>query len=147
MTLITWHNGGPLFRDGTVGTAQDCCCDAAGCGCDEALYESCPEDYAVTFDVIVTHPDQSTEIGTANITITKDVDGFGNDIWYGFELEGGVSATLYCLDGVWILDCLACGFVGDDFWFAFLSVEVGSVCECPTTGTYTTVDNYDVVLA
>ena len=26
VTLITWQDGGPLFRDGKVGTEQDCCC-------------------------------------------------------------------------------------------------------------------------
>lgn len=27
VTLITWQDGGPLFRDGKIGTEQDCCCD------------------------------------------------------------------------------------------------------------------------
>lgn len=30
MTLITWQDGGPLFKDGKVGTEQGCCC---GCDC------------------------------------------------------------------------------------------------------------------
>lgn len=123
-----------------------CGCCAAGCTCDEALYESCPEDFTVTFDVLVLHPDFSTSITTGTVVITKDVDGQGNGIWFGFVFEGGLSATLYCLDGVWILDCFACGVVGEDFWLATLSVQVGSVCECPVTGTYTTEDEYEVVL-
>lgn len=30
MTLITWQDGGPLFKDGKIGTEQGCCC---GCLC------------------------------------------------------------------------------------------------------------------
>lgn len=26
MTLITWQDGQPVFRDGKIGTEQDCCC-------------------------------------------------------------------------------------------------------------------------
>lgn len=32
MTLITWHNDGPLFKDGQVASEQGCCC-SAGCCC------------------------------------------------------------------------------------------------------------------
>lgn len=31
MTLITWQNGGPVLRDGKVGTEAACCCDQAEC--------------------------------------------------------------------------------------------------------------------
>ncbi len=31
MTLITWNNGGPLFRDGQVASEQGCCCGGACC--------------------------------------------------------------------------------------------------------------------
>ena len=27
MTLITWNNGGPVLRDGNIGTEQACCCN------------------------------------------------------------------------------------------------------------------------
>lgn len=121
-------------------------CGCCGCTCEQAKFDPCPDDYTVTFDVLITHPDETTETGTATLGISKDVDFFGNDIWTGFEVEGGLSATIFCLDGVWILQCFACGVVGEDFWFAFHEVEVGTACECPATGTYTTEDNATVVL-
>lgn len=30
MTLITWHNDGPLFKDGQVASEQGCCCGKCG---------------------------------------------------------------------------------------------------------------------
>lgn len=46
MTLITWQNGGPVLRDGKVGTGSACCC---GGGCDSSgLNTGDQPDVAIT---------------------------------------------------------------------------------------------------
>lgn len=54
MTLITWQDGGPLFKDGKVGTEQGCCC---GCDCG-----SCSLTVKVDGVPVVT-----SQLGTTNI--------------------------------------------------------------------------------
>lgn len=135
MTLITFQDGKVVLRDGKVGTEQDCCCSDDGeCPCEEAVFETCPEGYTVTFDIIIVHPDQTTEPGTATVAISKLLA----NLWTGAAEGGQVSAEIYCFDGRWIIVCAACALVGDDLWFGGVSADVGSVCECPAAGAYNT---------
>lgn len=46
MTLITFQDGKPLFRDGKVGTEQACCCEGAEECC--GGYLNCQVSYTVT---------------------------------------------------------------------------------------------------
>lgn len=53
MTLISW-NGGPIFRNGAVGTEQGCCCGPrlpTGCNCGGGQIVL-PSSVAITVDVV-----------------------------------------------------------------------------------------------
>jgi hypothetical protein len=46
MTLITFHDGKPVLRDGKVGTEQECCCGSQCLTCPQ----ECDPDVVVTID-------------------------------------------------------------------------------------------------
>jgi hypothetical protein len=105
MTLISW-NGNPIFRDGQVGTEQECCC-----GCSE---ECCRER---TYSYMDTEPpgkwyDECPEVGncaSGSGAIEGDCAG---DVLEGYIVERFCKASV---EGLEIRAILRSGSALDDF--------------------------------
>ena len=97
MTLIAWENG-PIFRDGAVGTGQECCCDK-GCTCPPG----CLDDLRIS---IGGSPTCSAGFGSIIYRDTRSGGFVGcanNFLVIGWTVE------MRCLDGVWTATIFGCG--------------------------------------
>ena len=137
MTLITVQDGAVVMRDGQVGTEQACCCGDEECTCEQLVYDDCPAEFTVTYDAEGSFdPDCDT---TMTYTIAKAQLDPADPVTRGWQ--GGVvnfvSVTLFCQEGRWVLNISQDNFPFDCNAFASISLDLGSVCSCPVTGSYT----------
>lgn len=80
MTLITWQNGGPVLRDGKVGTEAACCC---GCQC--SIF--CNADITIK---LVNDPT------TINVCSNAEYQAFAAPSDPASNTHGGINALMYC---------------------------------------------------
>ena len=134
MTLITFQDGGVVFRDGKVGTEQECCCQQCRC-----LLE-CPEFAGVEISVT------GTKVGTVNVTIPsadpdfalssppncqlRPFDGGRQIIW---DINYSIGGTDFVLSATFDVAC------GSEFglepgeYFVDVTASVGTIPDDPGT--------------
>lgn len=103
MTLITFQDGAVVFRDGQVGTEQACCCDQ------ECV---CPNACVAGLEI---------SLGVSPVCIDGIYSDFLNCV------GGGISATMYCDNGLWLVFVSVCCF--ENGGACFYSYEATLECE------------------
>ena len=159
MTLITFQDGKPLFRDGKVGTEQACCC---GCACQMPL----PSGMVPHVSAVVTFPDIPGDCPSGDYPVELDLTlQFG--AYYGcveIDLGEGIVCAiefyLHCTDGQWygnpVVFTGPCsrasytctigngGFIGTGETYALPSSKQDGTC-LPTFGEFSAELPLDIV--
>lgn len=112
MTLITFQDGGVVFRGGKVGTEQECCCQECA---------PCPDLEALCISITLT--DYDGNVYTADQDDIIWAGGTGTVYFSGFDYSLTIACDITVLGGIsvtagWaslIDDCICTSGAGDDF--------------------------------
>lgn len=153
MTLITFQDGGVVFRDSKVGTEQDCCCQCCACSSlDPPFIDASCELQAVVLQFDLSQ--LGVCVGQPTIEVTADDE----DLFFPFSkrqqvaTDGGViiiEANIFCEQSCVVVqfnilpgpaDGTQCDFC-EDFSSVGGSIKVAGVTDdngicCPVGGEY-----------
>ena len=149
MSELTVEDGKLVVREGTLGIGQGCCCEKAECTCAQIDVSSCPDAFEITFTGIGVFDPACTQDFTLTANKASLASGGVDDGWSGEVIDpsgsfSSANVVIACDGGRWVLNIAAAFYPFDCPTVQSVSLDLGSVCQCPQAGTFSVLGAYDI---